>query len=229
MNSKSDAANDPLHELVMRGDNDALAEYFQQNERRLRRLIELRMDSRLQQRASASDVLQEAFVDLAQQYEAYLEDPQLPLYVWVRRVTGQRLSKFHRRHLGTAKRDAGREVALNHQPMPAATSAILAGQLAASITAAEQKLIREEQQHRMDEVLNDLHEEDREVIAMRNFEQLTNAEVAAALEISESAAGMRYMRAIRKLQKAMKRHMQLFETNSLEELLSQPSPTFGEN
>ena len=40
---------------------------------------------------------------------------------------------------------------------------------------------------------------DREILALRHFEQLTNAEVAATLEMHESMASSRYLRALKRL------------------------------
>ncbi|MDP6057398.1 MAG: sigma factor-like helix-turn-helix DNA-binding protein, partial [Pirellulaceae bacterium] len=40
---------------------------------------------------------------------------------------------------------------------------------------------------------------DGEIIVMRHYEHLSNQEVAVALELSEQAASMRYLRAVRRL------------------------------
>ena len=104
----------------MAADEEALAELFQQHRTRLKRMVRLRMDRRLQGRVDASDVLQEAYIDLAQRLPEYCVDAKIPFFLWLRLVTGQRLMQVHRRHLGTAMRDANREVSLYRKALPQA-------------------------------------------------------------------------------------------------------------
>ena len=174
-------------------------------------MIDLRMDRRVQRRVHASDVLQEAFVDLAQQLDNYSKDPKLPFFIWVRRLTGQRLAKIHREHLGAAKRDAGMEVSLYRGRMPQATSFVLASKLIGNFTNAEDKVLRAERQVKLQEVLNTMSEDDREVLAMRYFEQLSNGEVAAILDVSEATAGMRFSEGAAEAQAGTELMPELFE------------------
>jgi RNA polymerase sigma-70 factor, ECF subfamily len=101
-----------LFERLCAGDRRALADLFQRHRDRLRRMVELRIDARLQDRIDASDVLQDGFLDLSKQVESYLSDPRLPVFLWLRLVVSDRLALYHRHHLGTALRYAGREVSL---------------------------------------------------------------------------------------------------------------------
>jgi len=101
-----------LIERLRGGDRRALADLFQQNRDRLRRMVELRMDARLHGRVDASDVLQDGFLDLSQRLEGYLRDPKLPVFLWLRLVVSDRLATYHRHHLGTRMRDVAREVSL---------------------------------------------------------------------------------------------------------------------
>lgn len=186
------------------GDEAAMAELFGQYRERLKLMITLRMDRRMQGRVDASDVLQDAYVDLARQLPHYAKDPKLPLFLWMRRIVGQRLSKLHRDHLGRAKRDATLEVSLHRGPMPQASSCILAAQLMGQFTSAGQKAIRAEMQLKLQEVLNGLEANDREILALRHFEQLDNSEIATLLDISEPAASQRHYRAVLRLRDALK-------------------------
>jgi len=192
------------------GDESALALLFEQYRKRLRKMIELRLDRRIQGRVNPSDVLQEAFIDLAKQLDNYAKDPKLPFFVWVRRLTGNRLANVHRHHLGAAKRDATREVTLYRGRMPQATSVALASQLIGNSTSAAGKFLRAEKQLKLQEILNGMDDEEREVLAMRHFEQLSNSEVAHILEVSEPAAGMRHLRAFRKLRNSLRQFPNLF-------------------
>jgi RNA polymerase sigma-70 factor (ECF subfamily) len=195
-------ANDTGHLLrrAAGGDSAALAELFSRYRRRLRQMVRLRLDRRLQGRVDPSDVLQEAYIDLTQQLPAYLAKPEMPFFLWLRLLTGQRLTRLHRQHLGAAMRDAGREVSLYQGALPQASSASLAAQLLGHFTSASEAAVRAERQLLLQEALNALDPLDREVIALRHFEELTNQEAAAVLGLSKSAASNRYIRALTRLQ-----------------------------
>jgi RNA polymerase sigma-70 factor, ECF subfamily len=188
-----------LFERIRAGDRRALADLFQRHRDRLRRMVELRMDARLQGRIDASDVLQDGFLDLAKRVDNYLSDPGLPVFLWLRLVVSDRLAMIHRRHLGTKMRDAGHEVSLYRDPLPPASSAALASMLLGRLTSPSDAAIRAEQILQVQEAVNSLEPLDREVVALRHFEQLTRAETAVVLGISEEAGAKRYIRAMKKL------------------------------
>jgi RNA polymerase sigma-70 factor (ECF subfamily) len=190
-------------ERLRAGGREALADLFQRDRDRLRRLVELRIDARLQGRVDASDVLQEAFLDAADRVEAYLRRADLPVFLWLRLVVCERLAVVHRRHLGAKMRDAGQEVSLYRRPLPQASSAALASMLLGRLTSPSDAAIRAEQVIRVQEALNALEPLDREVLALRHFEQLSRAETAQALGISEEAGAKRYLRAMRRLKSAL--------------------------
>jgi RNA polymerase sigma-70 factor (ECF subfamily) len=185
------------------GDRDALNEVFTLYRERLRRMIEIRMDWRLQARIDASDVIQDAFLDVAARLEDYLRDPKLPLFLWLRLVVGEQLMNLHRHHLGAQMRDPRREVSLYQGALPEASSVALAAQLLGRHTSPTQAAVRAERMLRMQEAINRLDPIDREVIALRNFEQLTRAESAQVLGIEEAAAAKRYIRALKRLKAAL--------------------------
>ena len=108
--------------LARAGDRQALSALLERHRDRLRRMVELRLDWRLQARIDASDILQDAFLEVASRLDEYLRAPELPLFLWLRLVVGQRLATVHRHHLGTQMRDAGREVSLYRDALPAASS-----------------------------------------------------------------------------------------------------------
>ncbi len=181
------------------GDAVALSEIFARHRDRLRRMVEMRLDRRVQARIDASDVVQDAYVDVIHRLEDYLRDPHLPLFLWLRLVVGERLLKLHHRHLGAQMRDAGREVSLYRGALPAASSAALAAQLLGKHTTPTQAVLRAERVLRLQEALNTLDPMDREILSLRHFEELTIAETALALEIKEEAAAKRYLRALKRL------------------------------
>jgi RNA polymerase sigma-70 factor (ECF subfamily) len=194
---------DDLIRRATGGDQAALAEVFALHRDRLRQMVRLRLDRRLQGRLDASDVLQEAYLDFARRLPDYARQPNMPFYLWLRFLTGQRLIDLHRQHLGAKMRDAGQEVSLYRGALPQASSVSLAAQLLGRLTSASQAAVRAETQIRVQEALNRMDPMDREVLALRHFEMLTNDETAAVLGISKSAASNRYVRALKRLKEIL--------------------------
>jgi len=189
-------------ELLQRaggGDPRALGDLFTQHRDRLRRMVQIRLDRRLQGRIDPSDVLQEAYLEVARSLAEYLRHPVLPFFLWLRLLTGRKLQALHRHHLGTQVRDAGREVSLHCGALPQASSVSLAAQLLGRYTSPSQAAVRAELQLRIQEALNSMDPLDREVLALRHFEQLGNAETAHVLDLSEAAASNRFVRALKRL------------------------------
>jgi RNA polymerase sigma-70 factor (ECF subfamily) len=201
----TESPSDPsgLLRLAADGDTAALGELLEGHRRRLRRMVKLRLDPRLQGRIDASDVLQEAYLEAAQRLADYVRDPKMPFFLWLRFLTGQKLLALRRRHLGTEARDAAREVSLFAGAMPEASSACLAAQLMGRITAPLQAVIRAEMKLRLQNALNEMDPVDREVLALRHFEQLSNVEAAEVLGITPSGASSRYLRALKRLKEIL--------------------------
>jgi RNA polymerase sigma-70 factor (ECF subfamily) len=200
-NNSADSVN--LIARARAGDREALNALFARHRDRLRRMVEMRLDSRIQARIDASDVVQDAYVEVVERLDEYLRDPKLPLFLWLRLVVGERLMKLHRRHLGSQMRDARREVSLYRGALPAASSAALAAQLLGRHTSPTQAAIRAERILRVQDALNALDPLDREILSLRHFEELTAAEAAQILDIEESAAAKRYFRALIRLKKVL--------------------------
>lgn len=127
----------------------------------------------------------------------------MPIFLWIRLVAVQRLIEVHRRHLCTGLRDAGREVSLHSGAIAQASSASLAAQLLGRFTSASQAAVRAEQRLRLEQALNTLDGIDREIIALRHFEELSNGAAAQVLALSKAAASKRYVRALTRLQSVL--------------------------
>lgn len=199
MTTEPDEAQDLLRRAAA-GDLQAASELFDAYRGRLRQMIRLRLDRRLQGRVDPSDVLQDAYLDVAEQLPSYLAKPDMPFFLWLRLVAGQRLLRVHRKHLGAAMRDAGREVSIYKGAMPQASSLSLAAQLLGRFTSASQAAVRAERQVQLQSALNGMDATDREIIALRHFEGLSNGEAAQVLGLSKTAASNRYVRAMMRLQ-----------------------------
>jgi RNA polymerase sigma-70 factor (ECF subfamily) len=198
MADESGELRDQLRRLAD-GDQQALTELFARYRDRLRRMVQLRLDRRLQGRVDASDVLQEAYLDVARRAADYAANPTMPFFLWLRWLTGQRLLMVHRQHLGAKMRDAGQEVSLYRGALPLASSVSLAAQLLGRMTSPSLAAVRAEMQLKLQEALNGMDPLDREVLTLRHFEELSNGEVAAVLGIQKSAASNRYIRALKRL------------------------------
>ena len=175
-----------------------------QHRDRLRRMVALRLDRRLQGRVDPSDVIQEAYLEAARRLPEYLREPEpMPVFLWLRFLAAQALQVLHRKHLGVQARDAGRELSIHGGRMPQATSAALAAQLLGHDTRASEAAIRAERKLRLEQALNQMDPLDREVLALRHFEQLSNAESARVLGLKETTATKRYIRGLRKLKELL--------------------------
>ena len=188
-----------LLEMARRGQPQALGQLLQHYEAPLLRILRFRIDPRLRQRMDAEDVLQEAFVEASQRFATYLQEEKMPFFLWLRFISLQKLFQLHRQHLGVQARDASREVSIDVAARPAATSAVLAANLLGQHTSPSRAAMRAEAARQVEQALNSMTEMDREVLALRRFEKLSNQEVAEVLNISKTAASNRYIRALERL------------------------------
>jgi RNA polymerase sigma-70 factor (ECF subfamily) len=198
MDHGPDRADDLLRRAKA-GDDRALGELFSHYRDRLERMVRLRLDRRLYGRLDPADVLQDAYLDLARRFGEYASRPAIPFFLWLRGLVGQRLVDLHRRHLGAQMRGVGNEVSLHRGGLPQASSESLAHQLLGRLTSPTRALARAEMQVRLQAALNAMEPLDREVVVLRHFEDLNNAETAQVLGIQPSAASKRYIRAVRRL------------------------------
>ena len=181
------------------GDRQALSEAFTQHRERLWRMIHFRMDRRLRGRVDPDDILQEAYLNAEQRIAHARADAGHSIFIWFRMIVGQTLVDVHRRHLTAAMRDASREVSMHESPNVPSTSLSLAEQLAGSISSPSVAARRREVAAQLTAVLASMEPIDQEIIALRHFEDLCNAEIAEVLDIRPTAASNRYVRAIARL------------------------------
>ncbi len=171
---------------------------FEEQKPRLLRMIAVRMHPKVRARVGASDIVQETYVEAFKHVEDYARDPRMPFFLWVRRIAGQRLMKAHRFHLDAQRRDARQEQRAE-RCIPNASTVAMAEFLQDERPSPPSMAERDEARSRLVRLLDEMNETDREVIAMRHFEGLSNEEVAAELDLSKHAASKRYIRALKKL------------------------------
>ena len=200
----SSILNPDLLEKAKAGQPQALGELLQSCREQLHRIVKFRMDPRLRSRLDTDDIIQDAYIEATERFEDFVQNQEMPFFLWLRFITVQKLFQMHRRHLGAQARDADREISIFAKPQPQATSAMLAAHLLGKHTSPSVAAIRAEQTLRVERALNSMSEIDREILALRRFERLKNDEVAKLLNISRTAASNRYIRALERLQKEMK-------------------------
>ncbi len=187
------------------GGGPELQHLLERHRDRLRRMIAVRLDSRLTPVIDPSDVVQEALADASRKLESYLRDRPLPFYPWLRRLAEERIIQLHRHHLGTQKRSATREHRLD-LALPDDSASRLADCLVASGTSPSQQVLRDEQAQRLREVLDKLSPNDREILVMCYLEELDFREIAAALGITDNAAKVRHFRAMKRVRELLAGH-----------------------
>jgi RNA polymerase sigma-70 factor (ECF subfamily) len=198
----------PTEMLLLRaaaGDLAAWGTLLTIHQQRLTRMVAFRMDPRLRGRLDADDVVQEAFVEASEHRGDYFRTPSGSLFLWLRAVVIHKLLELHRHHLGTQMRDAKQERPLDAVPRtsPDETSAALFEHLTAGLTRPSVAAARGEIRLRLAEALDQIDPMDREVLALRHFEQLSNREAAQLLGIQERAAAKRYLRALERLKQIL--------------------------
>ena len=197
--SQDDVARALLHQEGAQG----LGELFDQHRDRLRRALTCRLNPQLQGRVDPSDVIQETFVEAQNRLDDYLKDPKMSPWLWIRFLALQRLQINYRHHVQTKQRDARREVSLAKASYPAASSVHLASVLAGNCETPSERLRHQEQKLRLEEALEQMNPTDREILALRHFEQLSNQEVSEVLGLNVGATSQRYYRALKKLKELL--------------------------
>ncbi|MFT5153868.1 MAG: RNA polymerase sigma-70 factor (ECF subfamily), partial [Planctomycetota bacterium] len=182
------------------GDLSPLGDLLETYRPRLRRTIATRMDPRLRCRIDPEDVLQESLVEVTRRVPSYLEKREMPFFLWVRFLTGQKLLQLNRTHFGAAARDIRCELPMERQATPDATSFMVASALLDNGPTPSQVMMKKEERGELLRALDDMDAMDREVLVMRHFERLNTLEVSHVLGLTESGARRRYGRALRKLQ-----------------------------
>lgn len=192
-----------LREAIANKSGDqAIVKLFLKFRPQLKRVVEFRMDSRIRSRADADDVLQDTFLVVKDRFTEFVEAPGVSLFIWLRQHTLQVLIEFQRLHF-RKKRTVEREERLQLPINFSGTSKLIARELIGQLTSPSQAAIKNQELEQLNESLESMGETDREILAMRHFEQLTNNEVAQILNIKPAASSNRYVRALTRLGELM--------------------------
>src|SRR5436305_11159753 len=190
---------DRLLDDARKGEPGAVDKLLGEFREPLRQVIGLRLDPVLARRVDASDIVQDVLIEANQRLTEYLKNPAMPFHLWLRHLAQDRIIDTHRRHRQAQRRSIDKEQPIQRPAWADQSSVQLVAQLIDTDRTPASAAIQQELQRRLTDALAELAEDDREVILMRHHEQLSNQEVAAALGLTEAAASMRYLRALRKL------------------------------
>ncbi len=187
-----------LLQQVSQGDADARDRLLARHRDRLRKMVAWRLDRRLAARVDPSDVVQEVLAEANRKLERYLRERPLPFLPWLRQLAWEHLATLHRRHVRAKRRSVRRE-----EPgvlaLPDESAAELAGRLVDSASSPTQHVVRQELRQRVCAALAQMPERDREVLVLRHLEELSVADTAEVLGISQGAAKVRHLRALQRL------------------------------
>ena len=195
---------DDERRMLKEGGQTALASLFSTYRARLERIVSFRLDPRIRGRVDAADILQEAFLEVSMRLQSFLDSTDVSFFVWLRQQTLQTLVDAHRREF-RQKRDVNREIHFASTGTSDGTSVSIAQFLIGQLTSPSQVAVKAEEMQWLQEALNSMNELDREVLALRHFEQLGNNQVAEILELTPTAASNRYLRAAARLSEILQR------------------------
>ena len=210
--------SDPTAELLLdakKGDAGAVEQLLTRHREALKRMVDMRLDKRVAQRVDVSDIVQEVLVEASRRLQLYLENPVMPFHLWIRQIAKDRIIDAHRRHRVSAKRSVDRERRLELNGQPDASTIELAGQLLDPELTPAARATQREMAIQVQTCIEQLDERDRDILLMRHYEQLSNQEVAQALGLTEPAASMRYLRALKRLRAAIAGETSDFEDDSI--------------
>jgi RNA polymerase sigma-70 factor (ECF subfamily) len=180
------------------GDTEAVNRLLDRHRDALRRMVQMRLDQKIRRRVDVSDVVQDVLLEANRRLSDYLARPAMPFHLWVRQIAKDRIIDAHRRHRASARRSVDREQAL--APIGEDRSSIdLAAQLCDPELTPAAAATQQEMARRVEQAIARLGDQDCEIVVMRHYEQLSNQEAAQALGLTEPAASMRYLRAVRRL------------------------------
>ncbi|WP_146599926.1 sigma-70 family RNA polymerase sigma factor [Novipirellula aureliae] len=188
-----------IEQQLQQGDLSLFAEAFSRHRPRLWQIIHFRLSDQIRARVDADDVLQDVYLDAEKRLNHFVDGDFPSLFLWLRLVTAQTLSRVHRRHLATESRSTLRESSRNDGDLFGNTSLCLSQRFIAHLTSPSQAAVKVEMIEEVRSALGEMSDMDREVIALRHFEELTNQEVAMELGITPKAASIRYVRALERL------------------------------
>ena len=188
-----------LLDRVRRGDTAAVNGLLERHRAAIRRMIDQRLDRVVRKRVDASDIVQDVLVEANRRLGTYLTNPTMPFQLWLRHMARDRVIDAHRRHRVAGSRSLDKEVSLDAPVDSDQSQTNLSQKIADTELTPAAVATWHELERRFAEAVENLEETDRQIVLLRHFEHMSTADVAKALGLTKPAAGMRYMRAMRRL------------------------------
>ena len=201
-----DDQTETLLRAARAGDADAINRLLEKHRGAVRRLVEMRLDRKLQRRVDVSDVVQDVMIEASGRLNKYLDDPVMAFHLWMRQIAWDRIIDTYRRHRVSAKRNMDREQPMSVPAGADHSSMELAVQLCDPGLTPAAAATQRELADKVESVIELLSDQDREIILMRHYEHLSNLEIAEVLKLNPPAASMRYLRALRRLRELLQEH-----------------------
>jgi RNA polymerase sigma-70 factor, ECF subfamily len=192
-----------LLQKAKEGDASARNDLMDRHRASLKQMVRMRLDRKLAARLDSSDIVQDVLIEANRRLDDFIAQEGMPFHLWLRQLARDRIIDMHRRHRAAEMRSVDKEQRLQSGGFGDRSSLELAAQLRDPELTPAAMALKNELQERFVAALEELSEEDRDIITMRNFEHLTNTEVAQALGLSQPAAGMRYLRALQRLRQVL--------------------------
>lgn len=201
----SDDQTETLLGAAREGDSDAVNRLLEKHRGPIRRLVEMRLDRKVQQRVDVSDVVQDVMIEASGRLEKYLSDPSMAFHLWLRQIAWDRIIDTYRRHRVSAKRNMDREQPMAAAAGPNQSTMELAVQLCDPRLTPSAAATQREIAAKVEAAVEKMNDQDREIILMRHYEHLSNLEIAEVLGLNPPAASMRYLRAVRRLREMLEK------------------------
>jgi len=199
----SDDQTETLLGAARLGDSDAVNRLLEKHRAPIRRLVQLRLDRKVQRRVDVSDVVQDVMIEASGRLEKYLSNPSMAFHLWLRQIAWDRIIDTYRRHRVSAKRNMDREQPMAAPAGPDQSTMELAVQLCDPGLTPSAAATQREIAAKVEAAIDKMDEQDQEIILMRHYEHLSNLEIAEVLGLNPPAASMRYLRAVRRLREML--------------------------
>jgi RNA polymerase sigma-70 factor (ECF subfamily) len=194
--STDSAETNDLLERIRTGDRQALEMLLARHRQRLHAFIDCHLDPRVRTRLDPSDVVQETQMEVVRRMNDFLDRRPMPFHLWMHKSAYEHLLRARRDHR------RGRRSVEREQPWPSQSSLLLARSVLAGPSPSRAAQARELAE-RVSQAVADLAEADREILLMRDADELPYEEIACLLDIEPAAARKRYGRALIRLQKIL--------------------------
>ena len=169
---------------------------------RLLSLARLNLNPMLARRISPEDVVQETLAAACRKADFMRNRPDVPVYCKLRTILLQTITDLERKHLRSTKRDAYRELEIDGDG-DVSSPGLNWNMFADTVTGPLTQLARQDRYELLRKTMDSLPEHDREILELRHFDGMSNAECAETLHLTQKAASIRYVRALEHLKKQL--------------------------